>query len=240
MMETIAIHDLAKRYGKLWALQGVNASFHAGETVAVIGPNGSGKSTLIKILLGLVRATRGHIDVLGMRAGGDPASRERIGYMAQVARYPEQLRICDLLDMMRDVRGLSDDQLDDTLVHELGLDTQLDKRMGALSGGTRQKVSAVLAFRTKPQVLVLDEPTAGLDPGSSARLIAEVRSARERGCTVLITSHLMDEVGHVADRVAYLSEGQLRFILPPSEILGSTGTDRLSQGIATLLRTPVA
>ncbi|MBK9761401.1 MAG: ATP-binding cassette domain-containing protein [Flavobacteriales bacterium] len=71
--------------------------------------------------------------------------------------------------MMRDVRGLSDDQLDDTLVHELGLDIQLDKRMGALSGGTRQKVSAVLAFRTKPQVLVLDEPTAGLDPASSAR-----------------------------------------------------------------------
>jgi len=141
---------------------------------------------------------------------------------------------------MRDVRGLSDDQLDDTLVHELGLDIQLDKRMGALSGGTRQKVSAVLAFRTKPQVLVLDEPTAGLDPASSARLIAEVRSARERGCTVLITSHLMDEVGHIADRVAYLSEGQLRFILPPSEILGATGTDRLSQGIANLLRTPVA
>ena len=238
MMETIVVHDLAKRYGKLWALQGVNASFHAGETVAVIGPNGSGKSTLIKILLGLVRATRGRIDVLGMRAGGDPASRERIGYMAQVARYPEQLRIGDLLDMMRDVRGLSDDLLDDTLVHELGLHAQLDKRMGSLSGGTRQKVSAVLAFRTMPQVLVLDEPTAGLDPASSARLIAEVRSARERGCTVLITSHLMDEVGNIADRVAYLSEGQVRFILPPTDILTKTGTDRLSQGIASLLHTP--
>ena len=234
-MGTIDVHDLGKRYGKLWALQGVNASFHAGETVAVIGPNGSGKSTLIKILLGLVRSTTGHIDVLGLRAGGDPESRARIGYMAQIARYPETLRISDLLNMMRDVRGLSNDQLDDTLVRDLGLSGQLNKRMGALSGGTRQKVSAVLAFRTRPEVLVLDEPTAGLDPASAARLIAEVGHARERGCTVLITSHLMDEVGHIADRIAYLGEGRLRFLLSPTEILASTGTDRLSQGIANLL-----
>ncbi len=124
---------------------------------------------------------------------------------------------------------------DDRLIADLGLDKQLDKRLGTLSGGTRQKVSAVLACRTRPSILVMDEPTAGLDPLSSRRVLAEADRVRSAGGTVLITSHLMEEVESLADRVAYLEEGTLRFLLPVREILEATGTDRLAKALPVML-----
>jgi Cu-processing system ATP-binding protein len=121
------------------------------------------------------------------------------------------------------------------LVHELGVDRMMDKRLGTLSGGQRQKVSAVLAFRYAPSVLVLDEPTAGLDPFSSEVLLTAVRKIKRTGTTVLITSHLMEEVEALADRVAYLHEGRLQFLLPPEELLAATGENRLSKAIPAML-----
>ncbi len=232
----IAFSGVGKRYGKLWALRDLNVAFDPGEVVMIIGPNGSGKTTLIKCLLGLVRPTNGSITVGGEVIGSDPNYRRNIGYMPQISQFPAALTIGQLLDMMRDIRGLDDSNLDDRLISELGLDKQLDKRLSDLSGGTRQKVSAVLAFRSRPEILVMDEPTAGLDPVSAGKVLGHADDVRKAGGTVLITSHLMEEVEALADRIAYLEDGRLRFILPIDEILRSTGQQRLARALPELLR----
>lgn len=231
----ITFHDVGKRYGKLRALRGVDLEFSAGEVVMLIGPNASGKTTLIKCLLGLVRPTEGHITVNGQVIGTDPAYRTDIGYMPQISQFPATLTIGQLLEMMADIRKLGSDEREDSLVEELGLTAQLDKRLSTLSGGTKQKVSAVLALRTRPNILVMDEPTAGLDPVSAKRVLDRAAALRDAGGTVLITSHLMEEVESLADRVAYLEDGLLKFLLPVQEILESTGATRLSQALPRLL-----
>lgn len=238
-MDSVVFSGVGKRYRSLWALRDVHATFRRGEVVMVIGPNGSGKTTLIKCLLGLVRPTTGSIRVEGQVIGPDPGYRRSIGYMPQISQFPPSLTIGQLLDMMRDVRGLSPASADDGLVEELGLAAQLDKRLGALSGGTRQKVSAVLAFRSRPRILVMDEPTAGLDPVSARTVLDRAAALRSDGGTVLITSHLMEEVEALADRIAYLQEGHLRFLLPLSDVLQHTGTDRLALALPKLLAHPV-
>ena len=197
----------------------------------VIGPNGSGKTTLIKCLLGLVRATEGAITVNGTAVSSDPAYRAAIGYMPQLAEFPKELTVEQLLRMMNDIRGARTGSTDERLFAELGVESLLDKRVSALSGGMRQKVSAVLAFRYRPNILVLDEPTAGLDPVSAGRLLDAVLRARREGATGLITSHIMEEVQRLGDRVAYLQDGRLRFTLAPETITSATGESALSQAL---------
>lgn len=231
----IRYHGVGKRYGRLWALRGVDCAFRAGEVVMLIGPNASGKTTLIKCLLGLVRPSEGHITVDGRMIGTDPGYRRSIGYMPQISQFPATLTVGQLLEMMADIRELHADELDDDPVEELGLGNQLDKRLSALSGGTKQKVSAVLALRSRPGILVMDEPTAGLDPISSKRVLQRAAGVRDAGGTVLITSHLMEEVESLADRVAYLEDGALRFLLPVQDILERTGTKRLSEALPRML-----
>ncbi len=238
-MSRVIFENTGKKYGKLWALREFNARFEPGEAVSVIGPNGSGKTTLIKCLLGLVKPTTGSIQVNGQLVGGDPAYRHHVGHMPQISRFPNELKIGQLIDLMDDIRGSELERGDGPLVRELGVDRMMDKRLGTLSGGQRQKVSAVLAFRYAPSVLVLDEPTAGLDPLSSETVLAAVRTIKRTGTTVLITSHLMEEVEALADRVAYLQEGRLRFLLPPEELLSATGESHLSRAIpAMVINTP--
>ncbi len=236
-MDRVVFEGVGKRYGRQWALRSVDANFREGEVVMVIGPNGSGKTTLIKCLLGLVRPTEGRISVEGTVIGQDPAYRTTIGYMPQISQFPPALTISQLLDMMLDVRGLKEGDTDDRLIALLGLDKQLDKRLSALSGGTSQKVSAVMAFRSKPRLLVMDEPTAGLDPLSARNVLEQAAEVRANGGTVLITSHLMEEVEALADRVAYLQDGALKFLLPIAEIHERTGSQRLSHAIPKLLTT---
>lgn len=234
-MARVIFENTGKRYGKMWALSEFSARFEPGEAVSVIGPNGSGKTTMIKCMLGLVHATTGTIQVNGQKVGNDPTYRHQLGYMPQISRFPNELKIGQLIDLMDDIRGSNMDRMEGPLVKELGVDGMMGKRLGTLSGGQRQKVSAVLAFRYSPTVLVLDEPTAGLDPLSSQILLSAVRAIKRSGCTVLITSHLMEEVEAMADRIAYLQEGRLQFLLSPEEITGSTGHDRLSKAIPALL-----
>lgn len=234
-MDRIALEGLGKRYGSQWALRAVNARFAEGEVVMVIGPNGSGKTTLIKCLLGLVRPTEGGIHVNGMPVGNDPAYRAAIGYMPQYAEFPKELTVDQLLRMMNDIRDARSGSTDDGLIRLLGVDALLDKRISSLSGGMRQKVSAVLAFRYRPNILVLDEPTAGLDPVSATQLLDAAIRAKRNGATVLITSHIMEEVQRLGDRVAYLQDGRLRFALPPEIITEATGEASLSLALPKYL-----
>jgi len=161
--------NVSKQFGKLKALNDVSVTCNKGECIALIGPNGSGKTTLIKSILGMVVPDNGFITFNGKNILHDWMYREFIGYMPQTGRYPENMTIGQVLDMMKDIRKQNKNrQLDEELVNAFGLDGLLSKRMRTLSGGTTQKVSAALAFLFNPDVLILDEPTAGLDPVASS------------------------------------------------------------------------
>jgi Cu-processing system ATP-binding protein len=163
----IEINNLSKRFGKLKALDQLNLAFKGGECVALIGPNGSGKTTLIKSILGMVVPDEGTILFNKKSIHKDWEYRAQIGYMPQIGRYPDNMTIGQVIHMMKDIRKAEKTNLDEELIENFSLHSMMDKRMSTLSGGTRQKVSASLAFLFNANVFILDEPTAGLDPVSS-------------------------------------------------------------------------
>ena len=206
----IRVRELTKRFDGVYALRAVDLDIIPGRVTAILGPNGAGKTTLMKMILGLTRITDGKILVDGERIGDDPAYRARIGYMPQIARFPENLTAAELIAMLCDLRGEAA-ELDDDLVTRFGLSDQLGKPLRTLSGGTRQKVNAVLAFLFQPDLLILDEPTAGLDPVSSAVLKDKILEARNAGRTVIVTSHVLSDLDALADDIAFLIDGRVAF-----------------------------
>jgi Cu-processing system ATP-binding protein len=237
----IQITQLAKRFGRIDVLRGVDLRIARGHVVGLVGPNGAGKTTLIKTLLGLTHADTGMIRIDGEPIGAaeDVSYRAQIGYMPQIARFPENLSAAELFAMLRELRGASTN-LDEELVTKLGLESQLDKPLRVLSGGTRQKVNACLAFLFRPKLLILDEPTAGLDPLSSAILKDKILAARAEGTTVVITSHIMSELEELCDEVAFLLDGVVRFMGPVRELTSSTHQVNLERAIAALMIREVA
>lgn len=231
----IRILELSKRFRKLQALDSINATFEPGQVVALIGPNGSGKTTLIKVLLGLVRADRGTIEVNGKLVTHDPAYRSEIGYMPQASRYPDNLKIGQVIQMVKDLRPDFKEMPDDDLLKAFHLPTLLEKPVRTLSGGTRQKLGASLAFYFNPPVLVLDEPTAGLDPVAAELLKAKVQKAKRAGKLILITSHILSDLDELVTHVLYLQEGRLRFFQPIEELQRQTGEQRVSRIVAHLM-----
>jgi Cu-processing system ATP-binding protein len=165
-------NNVTKKFGRLPALNNVSVTCNKGECIALIGPNGSGKTTFIKCILGMVVPDSGFITFNGKNILHDWQYRKCIGYMPQIGRYPDDMTIGQVFDMMKDIRlGETNGKQDEELIDAFGLRQLFNKRMRTLSGGTRQKVSASLAFLFNPDVLILDEPTAGLDPLASEFLI---------------------------------------------------------------------
>jgi Cu-processing system ATP-binding protein len=230
----IEAKNLCKRFGKLTVLQDVSFRFNAGECIALIGPNGCGKTTLIKSILGMVVPDSGSMYFNGQNIAGEYVYRNRIGYMPQVGRYPEAATIGQVLGMMKDIRG-KEAKLDESLIRTFDLMGLSKKRTGTLSGGTRQKLSAALAFLFSPDVLILDEPTAGLDPVSSEQLKAKITEEKERGRLILITSHILSELDELVTEVVYMQEGRLRFHKKLSLLQEQTGEERLSKAIARIM-----
>jgi Cu-processing system ATP-binding protein len=236
----IEISKLTKRFGDHEVLRGVDLTVERGRIMGVVGPNGAGKTTLIKTLLGLCQPTSGDIlldgrSILGMQA----SYRAHIGYMPQIARFPENLTATELFEMVRDLRG-TPGVLDGGLLRGFALESQLDKPLRVLSGGTRQKVNACLALLFQPSLLVLDEPTAGLDPLSSAILKDRLLALRSEGVTVLVASHIMSELEELCDDVAFLLDGVTRFAGPISELTAMTRQANLERAIAALMIREVA
>lgn len=161
--------------------------------------------------------------------------RENIGYMPQIGRYPENMTIGQVLDMMTDIRGKKGAKLDEDLIHAFGLKEMLPKRMRTLSGGTRQKVSAALAFLFDPEVLILDEPTAGLDPVSSEILKEKIIAEKNKGKLVLITSHVLSELDDLITQVIYMQDGKLCFHKSIRDLKADTGEEKLSRAIANVM-----
>jgi Cu-processing system ATP-binding protein len=231
----VRITKLAKAFGSLPVLRSVDLAVRPGRVMAIVGPNGAGKTTLIKSLLGLTHPDAGEIWFGGSEVDGDEAYRARIGYMPQIARFPENLTGAELLAMLKDLRGASA-RLDEELIELLELEPALAKPLRVLSGGTRQKVNAVMAFLFSPELLVLDEPTAGLDPLSSRILKDKILSASASGRTFIVTSHIMNELEELADDVAFMLEGRALFVGTLEELKRITCQTTLERAIASMMR----
>ena len=233
----LEIRNLTKRFGALDVLRGVDLIVRPGRVTALLGPNGAGKTTLIKSVLGLTRPDTGAILLGGAPAVGE-AYRARIGYMPQIARFPENLSGADLMAMLADLRGvaLGGAATDEALVERFALGPHLAKPLRTLSGGTRQKVNAVLAFLFRPELLVLDEPTAGLDPLSSGVLKDRILAERGAGRTIVLTSHVSSELEEMADDVVFLLEGRIAFAGPVDELLRRTGQSRLERAVGRVMQ----
>jgi Cu-processing system ATP-binding protein len=229
----ITVRGLSKRFGRQDVLRALDLEIRPGRVTAIVGPNGAGKTTLIKLVLGLTRRDAGTIELDGTPIGDDPGYRSRIGYMAQIARFPENLTGRELLALLTDLRGSP--PLDEDLIAGFRLEADLDKPLRALSGGTRQKVNAVMAFLFDPDLLVLDEPTAGLDPVSSAILKDKILAARGAGKTVIVTSHIMSELEELADDVVFLLEGRAPFAGALSDLKIRTRQRSLERAIAHMM-----
>lgn len=231
----IRIENLNKSFKKLQALNNINASLSKGQVISLIGPNGSGKTTLIKNILGLVKPDSGKIFFNETAIDGDVNYRRNIGYMPQIGRYPDNMKIGQIFQMIRNIRN-SSAPLDEELYYRFELDRMLDKPMRTLSGGTRQKVSAALAFLFNAEVLILDEPTAGLDPLASEILKAKILAEKEKGKLILITSHILSDLEELTTHVMYLQEGRLIFYKSMQEVRQETGEEKLSKAIAWLMK----
>jgi len=231
----IIASNVSKQFGKLKALNNVSVTCNKGECIALIGPNGSGKTTFIKSILGMVVPDSGFITFNGKNILHDWLYREYIGYMPQIGRYPDNMTIGQVLDMMKDIRKKKGIQYDEELINAFELQGLLGKRMRTLSGGTRQKVSACLAFLFNPEVLILDEPTAGLDPVASEILKEKIRRAKQQGKLILVTSHILSDLDDLISQVIYMQDGQLVFHKSIAAIRDETGEEKLSRAIARVM-----
>ncbi len=230
----ITITNLHKRFDKNQVLSGVDLTIDSGGIFAVLGPNGSGKTTLIKSILGMVIPNRGSISVLGKNTKNNWRYREEINYLPQIANFPGNLRVKELIRMIQDLRQKPSDMV--KLVGLFGLEPFLDKKLSTLSGGTKQKVNIILTFMFDCPLLILDEPTTGLDPAALIELKRLIREEKEKGKTILVTSHIMQFVEEIADEIVYLLEGKIYFRGNIKALKSQTKKNNFEHAIAAIAR----
>lgn len=231
----IIASNLTKRFGKLKALDDVSVTCSKGQCIALMGPNGSGKTTLIKCILGMVVPDSGFITFNEKNILHDWQYRAHIGYMPQIGRYPDNMTIGQVIEMIKDIRNPQQKNFDDELIKSFGLYEILKKRMRTLSGGTRQKVSASLAFLFNTDVLILDEPTAGLDIVAADILKEKIKAEKEKGKLILITSHILNDLDELVTQVMYMQEGKLLFHKNIDELRNETGERKLAKAIVNIM-----
>ncbi len=230
----IEFKDVHKKYGKLEVLKGVSFTIKDGGIIAILGPNGSGKTTSMKSFLGMVVPTKGEIFFNGKSIKNQWAYREQISYLPQIANFPNNLKVKELIAMIKNIKKLP--CRDQELIELFGLQKHLNKSLGNLSGGTKQKVNLVLTFMVDVPVLVLDEPTSGLDPIAILALKKLILREKEKGKTILITSHILSFIEELSDEILFILEGNIYFRGTPEQLLKTTQKDNFQEAIAELLK----
>jgi ABC-2 type transport system ATP-binding protein len=216
---------LAKRYGRVHALGGVDVEVEEGELVGLLGPNGAGKSTLVKIGCGLVRATGGTATVCGAPAGSREA-RAAMGYLAELFRFPGWYSADELLGLHQHLAGSDGGERERTELLELvGLTEARDRRVEAMSKGMQQRLGIAQALVGTPRMLFLDEPTSALDPAGRRTVRGLLEELQRRGVAVLLNSHLLSEVELVCDRVVILHRGEVVTAGRPQELARPRGVE---------------
>ncbi|AYO58319.1 ABC transporter [Chryseobacterium sp. 6424] len=232
----IEVKNLTKKFNRFTALDDISLQFTNTKSVALIGPNGCGKTTLIKSILGLNVIETGDILVEGKSVKDDYRYRSTIGYMPQIGRYPENMTIGQTIKMIRETRKLPQEQLDDELLKKFELEKIYDKKMGTLSGGTTQKVSAVLAFMFNPKIIILDEPTAGLDPLASEILKKKIIREKDKGKLIIITSHLLSELDDMVNEIVFMNDGKIIIHQSVADLMTERKSEKISESIVSILK----
>jgi len=243
MPPALAVHDVAKRYGRIEALKGVDLAVESGELVGLLGPNGAGKSTLVKIACGLIRASRGRAEICGAPAGS-PSARAALGYLAELFRFPGWYSADEVLRLHQRLVASHGGQSErHELLELVGLAEAHRVRVDAMSKGMQQRLGIAQALVGSPQVLLLDEPTSALDPAGRRTVRALLEELRRRNIGVLLNSHLLSEIELVCDRVVILSHGAVVAAGTPGELSRPRGveieTDRGFQHFANAGRDDV-
>lgn len=205
----INIANLCKSYGKFDILKSISINIDKGQIVTLMGPNGSGKTTLLKCILGLVIPDRGEINVDGVNIKNNFEYRHKIGYMPQTAFFPENLKVSDVIQIIKEIRGVKT-ATDNDVYESYGIENFNGKKISSLSQGMKQKVSSALTFMFDSEILILDEPTAGLDPLSAEFMKEKIRREKEKGKLIIITTHILNEMEELSDRLIFLLEGEVR------------------------------
>lgn len=229
----IEINGLNKKFGKLTVLDKLELNIASGGIFAVLGPNGSGKTTLIKSILGMVIPDKGEIKIEGNSVLKQSAYRNNINYLPQIANFPANLTVNELIKMVKNLRPK--EAHDKELIKLFDLEPFLDKKLGNLSGGTKQKVNIVLTFMFESDLIILDEPTTGLDPISLIHLKEIIHIEKEKGKTILITTHIMSFVEEIADEIVFLLDGEIYFKGSSNDLKERTGQKDLEHAIAKLM-----
>ncbi|MDN5205038.1 ABC transporter ATP-binding protein [Fulvivirgaceae bacterium BMA10] len=229
----INIKNLKKSFGKNEVLKGIDLDINNNGIFAILGPNGSGKTTIIKSILGLVVPDEGDIVLQQKNIARNWKYREYVNYLPQIARFPENLKVRELIDMVKDLRNSPAHEQE--LIELFELNTSLDKSLKNLSGGTRQKVNVVLSFMFDNPILILDEPTVGLDPVAMIRLKKLILKERKKGKTILLTTHIMSVVEELADEIVFLLEGKIHFRGSLEELNQRAQGKNLEHSIAKIL-----
>lgn len=235
----IEIKDLHKKFGRNEVLKGIDLTIAQGGIFSVLGPNGSGKTTLIKAVLGMVIPDSGTISIEGENLKNNYKYRNDIDYLPQIANFPENLNVSELIAMIKDMRSAKNTN-EEELIEMFKLQPFLNKKLSRLSGGTKQKVNIVLAFMFNSPLIILDEPTNGLDPISHLRLKNLINSEKEKGKTILITSHILSFVEQISDEIVFLLEGKIYFKGSISELKTKTNQPDFEQAIASILSSSYA
>jgi len=229
----IEFKNLHKKFGKLIVLDGLDLKITKGGIFAVLGPNGSGKTTLIKSLLGMVIPNKGDIFLNGKSVLKKWDYRNNLNYLPQIANFPPNLSVIELIDMVKNLRPKKANEQE--LIKLLGLQAFLNKKLGTLSGGTKQKVNLVLTFMFDSELIILDEPTTGLDPIALIHLKEIIKKEKGKGKTILITTHIMSVVEELADEIVFLLDGKIYFKGSIEALKKQTDNDNLEHAIANLI-----
>jgi len=231
----IEVKGLEKRFGKLEVLKNISFNVEPGKITAIVGPNGSGKTTIIKSVLGLVKPNNGDILINSKSVLGEYLYRKDIGYMPQSASFPENLTVREVIKMICDLRNLNIEP-NPKLIDALNLSPEMNKQIKNLSGGNKQKVSAVISLMFNPSIIILDEPTAGLDPVVSNNLKEIIIDERKNNKSIILTSHIMSEIEELADHIIFLIDGKIKFDGSVLSLLNYKGESKLEKAIANLMK----
>lgn len=218
--EAVSLRSLVKRYDRVLAVDSLDLGIRPGECFGLLGPNGAGKTTTIEILLGLQKPTAGEVVVFGRGWGEDDRSlRSRIGVSLQETRFPERLTVAEVVTLFGSFYPRCRDTA--SILREVGLAEKAGTWTSRLSGGQKQRLALACALVGNPELLVLDEPTTGLDPQARLRFGDSILSYRDKGCTIVVSTHYMEEAQRLCDRVAIIDRGKAIAVGSPDALIAS-------------------
>jgi Cu-processing system ATP-binding protein len=231
----IEFKNINKKYRHIQVLKDINLNIEKGSCVVCIGPNGCGKTTLLKCMLNMVMPESGCITINKIDVGSDYESKRNLGFMPQMGCFPENMTVNEIIKVIISIRNYGK-ALDNELYEQFEIQSVGNKKMNTLSGGTVQKVSASIAFMFNPEIIVMDEPFAGLDLLAADILRKKIIKEKENGKTVLLTSHTFSEIDGIVSHVVFMNTGEILFYKPLQELLSTTGKDNVTDAVMCLLK----